>query len=490
MRGFLRFVVLTGLTLAVALVVAIPVGIALTPARDTTVAGQQLGIGATTPTTGWFGGWRGPASLKQIGQTVVDLAPIQVRGPLRPQIELGPLVQTDQLDTLLDPRHGTSARDKAVAAITGAFRAWYLLATLLVFAITVGIVGLITSVRIWFALARANREHAPLGLAEVWHREARQLPATAAVALVGTLAVWGALGVLAAHDTKAGLADVSSPRDLVGAAPVKLQATGPHVTGYAGAVIGDSRAVRLGGPIVPHADPDAAACKRSTDSLAAQLTQLSPSDPVRNLACSGASIGQGLLGEQQRGKRAVPPQVSQLMSMSGLQFVVVMIGPNDLDWTAFLKYCYAVPHCDDSLSNGQFDYRLAEFDRQYGDLLAALDALPGQPQIIVVGSYDVFAPGAKCADTQGPSGVPGLDAGNIELLIERNQQLNHVLEAGADAYHFSYVRPRLATLCQATNPEVGPDIQGLDDKHPFHPTAIGTLRIAASVFAAVGRGAE
>ena len=88
---------------------------------------------------------------------------------------------------------------------------------------------------------------------------------------------------------------------------------------------------------------------------------------------------------------------------------------------------------------------------------------------------------------QGPDGVPGLDADNIALLIERNQQLNHVLEAGADAYHFSFVRPRLATLCQSTSPEVGPDLQGLDDQHPFHPTAIGTLRIAAMVFAAVGR---
>lgn len=487
MRGLVRFVVLTGLTLAVALVVAIPVGIALTPAHDTTVAGQQLGVGATTPTSGWFGGWRGPARLKQIGQTVVDLDPIQVRGPLRPQLELGPLVQTDHLDTLLDPEHGATTRATAVKAITGAFQAWYLLATLLVFAITLGIIGLITSVRIWFALARAGRGRARLGLAAVWHREARQLPATAAVALVGTLAVWAAVGVLAAHDTRAGLADVSSPRDLVGAAPVRLHATGPEVTGYAGAVIGDSRAVRLGGPVVPHADADSKACKRSTDSLAAQLTQLSPSDPVRNLACSGASIGQGLLGEQQRGHRTLPPQVSQLMSMDGLHFVVVMIGPNDLDWTAFLKYCYAFSHCNDSLANGQFDYRLAQFDRQYGDLLAALDALPGQPQIVVVGSYDVFASDAKCADTEGPDGVPGLDADNVALLIERNQQLNDVLQAGADAYHFSYVRPRLTTLCQATSPEVGPDLQGLDDPYPFHPTAIGTLRIAASVFSAVRR---
>src|SRR5690606_40580708 len=48
------------------------------------------------------------------------------------------------------------------------------------------------------------------------------------------------------------------------------------ITGYDGAVIGDSRAARLGGPPVPDGSPDDVACQRSTDSLAAEIGRLLP----------------------------------------------------------------------------------------------------------------------------------------------------------------------------------------------------------------------
>jgi hypothetical protein len=423
--------------------------------------------------------------LKQIGQTVVDLGPVQVRGPLRPRLQLGPVVRTENLSTLLDPRDSGKARATAVGAITTAFRNWYLVATALLILITIGLIAVGTTARMWFVMARASRRHAEMHVGEIWRRQGRRMQVAALVGLVGTLVVWGGVGWMAAHDTRAGLAGVSSLRELVGAAPVELHATGPSVTGYSGAVIGDSRAARLGGPIASDADKTDVACKRSTDSLADQLSRLSSTGAVRNLACSGATIDAGLLGPQVRKHQTIAPQVSGLLSMPSLDYVVVMIGPNDLDWTDFLKYCYAFTHCDDQVSNGQFGYRLAAFDRSYGDLLAALDTLPGQPRIIIVGSYDVFASDAHCASTAGPAGVPGLDADNIALIRQRNAQLNGVLEAGASAYDFDFVQPHLATLCQASDPEIGPDLQGLDDAHPFHPTGIGIIRIAASVFAAV-----
>lgn len=490
MRSWVRLLPYALLTLAAAVLVAIPAAITLTPAQQTTIAGQQVGIGATTPRGGWLGGWRGPAQLQQIGETVVDLGPVRVRGPLRPRLQLGPVTRTDDLTTLLDPRDSGTARSGAVTAITTTFRDWYLLATVLLILITIGLIGVATTVRIWWVMARASRRRAQTHVAEVWHQQARRMRTTAVVGLGGTLVVWGCVGLLAAHDTRAGLAGVSSLRDLVGAAPVKLRPAGPSVSGYAGAVIGDSRAARLGGRIAPDADKDAVACKRSTDSLAAQLSRLSDTGLVRNLACSGATIEEGLLGRQHRGHRAIPPQVSKLMSMPPLDYVVVMIGPNDLDWTAFLKYCYAFPRCDDRVSDGQFTYRLAAFDRAYGDLLAALDALPGHPDVVMVGSYDVFAPGAHCASTAGPAGVSGLDSHNIALLRERNAELNSVLQAGAAAYDFGFVQPHLAPLCQQSDPEVGPDLQGLDDAHPFHPTGIGMVRLAASVFAALPAPAQ
>lgn len=43
------------------------------------------------------------------------------------------------------------------------------------------------------------------------------------------------------------------------------------------------------------------------------------------------------------------------------------------------------------------------------------------------------------------------------------------------------VQPDLTALCGAHSDGLGPDLQGLADPHPFHPTAVGSLRIAAAV---------
>lgn len=469
-------------TLVLALVVvagAVPLAIVLTPDRGTVVAGQYVAIGGTVGP-----GLAGPGRMQQIGRTTVDLPGLRVRGPLRPEVILGPLVQTDEVSQLLDPHNGPTARHRAVAAVTSAARTWFLEATGMLVVIALAIIGVATAVRIWLVLARAH-EHRTV--ADVWHGRARRFRRDAFIALATTLVAWGASGVLTWRDTAAGLTEVSSLRDLVGASPVHLAPQGAPVSGYAGAVIGDSRASRLGGP--PLADPsrDDKACARSTDSLAAQLTLLNPEQPALNLACPSASIEAGLLGSQTRGRVAVPPQVSRLLQVHDLRYVAVMIGPNDLEWGDFLRYCYGVAKCDDAFTSTQFDYRLASFDHDYGDLLAALAALPTHPQVIIVGSYDVFGPDAGCADTKGPPGVPGLDRQGIALLRERNQRFNDVLAAGAKAYGFTMAMPHLSPLCTAATSELGQDIQGLTDRYPFHPTAIGMVRLGAAVLSAVGQ---
>ncbi|MHA6783727.1 hypothetical protein ACVGOW_22465 [Pseudonocardia saturnea] len=122
-------------------------------------------------------------------------------------------------------------------------------------------------------------------------------------------------------------------------------------------------------------------------------------------------------------------------------------------------------------------------------MLQDLNDLPGAPQIIVMISYDAFAPGAdaQCPDARGPGGVPGLDPPKIALLAQRNAQLNAVLEAGARQYGFTVAQPRITSLCGTGTDGLGRDLQGLADPDPFHPTGIGSLRLAASVAQLVDR---
>ena len=223
--------------------------------------------------------------------------------------------------------------------------------------------------------------------ADLWRRSIRATRRTTVLAIAVSALAWVGCGALAWTGTTAGLRGVTSLAQLVGAYHLSPDPVGPPVTGYTGAVIGDSRAARLGGPPVPptgpSARPDDAVCKRSTDSLAAEIGDLLPAR-VLNLACPDATVTAGLRGPQDIGGQQVPAQVGVLRQVQGLRFVVLEIGPNDVGWTDFLRYCYGVPDCADALTQNEFDYRLAAFDRAYGDLLVDLNDLPGRPQVIVV----------------------------------------------------------------------------------------------------------
>jgi lysophospholipase L1-like esterase len=468
---------------AVCLFVGIPLAIALTPNQQVSVAGQHLAVGARDPSLSLAG----PAQLVQIGNTELDIARVRVYGPLRPQLTLGPVQRDAAVSTLRDPEHRRAAQTEAASALGAGFLRWYGWATVALLAFVLAMTAAVGLLRVLATLRGQSRaQHRNVGFAEVWQRSTRQLRGMTVVAVSVTLLAWAVAGALAYSGSVRGLRDVRSLSDLVGTHYVSPSPVGPALRGFTGAVIGDSRASRVGGPVVPDPSPDDQACVRSTDSLANEVGRLLGTR-VLNLACPGASIAAGLRGSQRQGGRVLPAQVGRLKQAGELDFVAVVIGPNDLHWGDFLAYCYAVENCQDNLVQGEFEYRLAAFDRDYGDLLQDLNDLPGTPQVIVMTSYDVFEPDANCPDTRGPAQARGLNRANIELLAQRNTELNDVLTTGARKYGLTVATPRVTTLCASAQAGSPPDLQGLGDPHPFHPTAIGMVRLAASVAQVVSR---
>lgn len=468
--------------IAVCLFAGIPLVIALTPDQQLSVAGQHFAVGARDPSLSVAG----PAQLVQIGNTELDIARMRVYGPLRPQLTLGPVQRDAAVSTMRDPERRQAAQAEATGSVAAGFLRWYGWATVGLLALVLALTAAAGLLRVLATLRRQSRaQPRQVGFAQVWQRSTRQLRGMTIAAVSVTMLAWAAAGALAYTGSVRGLSDVRSLSDLVGTYYVSPSAVGPAVRGFTGAVIGDSRASRVGGPLVSEPSPDDQACVRSTDSLANEAGRLLDTR-VLNLACPGASIAAGLRGPQQQGGRVLPAQVGRLKQVAGLDFVVVVIGPNDLYWGDFLAYCYAVENCQDNLTRGEFDYRLAAFDRDYGDLLQDLNDLPGAPQIVVVTSYDVFEPDAGCQDAKGPAGARGLSRANLELLVERNAELNDVLATGARKYGFTVATPHLTTLCAAAGADSA-DLQGLADPYPFHPTAIGMVRLAASVAQVVER---
>ncbi|HEU0086113.1 MAG TPA: hypothetical protein VFQ77_00405 [Pseudonocardiaceae bacterium] len=459
------------------LFVGIPIAILLTPNQEIVAVGQHLSVGARTPSLSISG----PAQVVQIGNTEFDIPRLQVYGPLRPQLVIGPVQRNAAAAAVFDPATTHQAQTHAINTLGNGFRKWYAWGAFGLVCFVLAAAAVASCIRILITLRRqTHTRDRRLTVAEIWHRSIVQIRWMTVIALVAALLGWGTAGALAYSGAVRGLQGVTSLSQLVGNYHLSPSPVGPPVHGYAGAVIGDSRASRVGGPPVEGATADDVACQRSSDSLAHEIGRL-VSAQVLNLSCAGASIASGLRGPQQHGERQLPPQVGKLKQVAGLQFVVVVIGPNDVSWVDFMTYCYIAANCSDNLTQGEFAYRLAAFDKEYGNLLQDLNGLPGAPQIIVVTSYDVFKPGADCPDARGPAQAKGLNDEKITLLSSWNDALNSVLTSGAEKYRFDVVNPALTPLCQPSHDQLGPDIQGLDDSNPFHPTGLGTIRMAASV---------
>ena len=346
----------------------------------------------------------------QIGNTELDMPRLRIHGPLRPRLTMGPVQRNAAAAQVFDPLTSAQAQAQAIDNVTRGFLRWYLWGGLglLLFALAAAAgAGCLRMLAVLRARSRAGEDAGPHVAAEIWHHLSGAIARMTAIAVAASALAWVAAGGLAYTGTVHGLQQVGSLTDLVGSSSVSPEPAGPAVTGFTGAVIGDSRAVRVGGPPVADPSPADAACGRSTDSLAAELGNLL-AVPVLSLACPSATTSAGLLGPQERGGLLLPPQVGVLKQVQGLRFVAVAIGPNDLGWSDLVTYCYAVENCADNLSQGEFDYRLAAFDRDYGALLAELAALPGQPQVVVMTSYDALPATADpaCADLRGPAERP------------------------------------------------------------------------------------
>jgi len=452
----------TLLLVLVTVFTAVPLAILLTPGQEVVTLGQHITVKARPASLSLAG----PAQVVQIGNTSLDVPRLRVYGPVRPRLEMGPAVRSEEAAHALDPSTSQGAQSAAARTIGGGWVRWCAWAYLVLLGVTLGLAAVASCIRL------------------LRHQDPQRIARMVVVAATVASVVWaGSCAATAAG--AAGLRQVKTFADLVGQYHLSPSAVGPKLYGYDGAVIGDSRAVRVGGPPVAIPSQDDKDCNRSSDSLAAEIGLGLPGR-VLNLSCPSATIREGLMASQARSGRALDPQVGILKQVQKLKFVVVVVGPNDLWWSDLIKYCYGADVCNDNFIKGNYEYRLTQFDRDYGDLLQELNDLPDHPQVIVMDSYNVFdpdagKPDADCPDARGPAGVKGLTPEKINFLTSLNGELNGILASGAEAYRFDVAHPQLAKLCQASPDGLGPDLQGVADPNAFHPTALGTVRLATSV---------
>ena len=425
-------------TLWLALVVplaSIEISLLVSPSQNVEAGGQSLALSA-----GPAASTSGPGTLELFGQSIPTTQ--QFSGPIRPRLLWAEVTHYDQLLLALkQPEHlGQDLR--------GGWSAYF--ARQLVIAVLVAAALAALS----FALLRRGWQEFVAGIA---------------VALL----VAGVVDAVAINSAAQGLQQLSQVRtldQLVGRSPLAVDTT-PHRAPNATAttvVIGDSTAAGAGNPQVPHATEEDSACRRSRDSYAADIAAVNDSTVV-NLACTNASIENGLFAAEVINGALIPSQLARLEAMHGVKTVIVSIGANEMHWTQLMELCLVAPQCDDTASAAWFAQALDSFTIDYYDLLQRLASLPGLPRVIVNEYYDPLPVNPDCA------GQPAITAAKSAVLLNRLTTFNTVLSDGAASFGFDAVAPNFAghELCTPQS-----FVQGPADSAPLHPTAAGEIAIA------------
>lgn len=429
-------VLVVTLCLAVLIPLAsIEISLLISPSQNVETAGQSLALSA-----GPSASTSGPGSLELFGQSIPTTQ--DFAGPIRPRLLWAEVTHYDELLLALkQPEHlGEDLRNGWSVYFTRQLCIAVLVAATL----------------------------AALGLALL--RRRWQVVVTG---IVAAAVVAGGVDALAISGAARGLQQLSQVRtldELVGRAPLAVDTTthrAPSATAST-VVIGDSTAAGAGNPPVAHATTEDMACRRSRDSYAADIAAVNDSMVV-NLACTNASIEDGLFGPQVINGALVPSQLARLEGMKGVKTVIVSIGANEMHWTQLMELCLVAPQCDDSASAAWFSQALDSFTIDYYDLLQRLAALPGLPRVIVNEYYDPLPAQPVCM------GQPAVTAAKSAVLVSRLTTFNTVLADGAASFGFDAVAPSFVghELCTPQS-----FVQGLDAAAPLHPTAAGEIAIA------------
>ncbi|HET8605056.1 MAG TPA: GDSL-type esterase/lipase family protein [Marmoricola sp.] len=417
---------------------AIAVALLVTPMQKVTAAGQTVEVGTTAPT--WS--MSGPAQLDLFGQHIPTS--LVFFGPVRPRLVLTHITLSSQLKEFV----GSSSTHSLETALADGFQHYFIWEIVLAGLTAVVLMGAVTG---W--LRRGVRHSVVLVL----------------VALLVTEAVNLGAVMLTAYSAPAKLRQVHSLQGLVGSAPElpNPPTTGPTPPGTRVVVLGDSTASGWGLQPLPHSTREELACNRSRDSYARVLARANQWR-VTNLACSDATIAEGVLGPQEHNGVHLPPQISR-PAVRKASVVVVSIGANDVSWGDMLRVCAVAPQCDDRASRAWFQEQLATFSAEYLQLLSDLQLLPNHPQVVVNLYYAPISAGDDCL------AALGITPEKQHALLDVLQSLNSILDQGAKAASFAVAQPDFVDhgLCSDV-----PYVQGIHARAPLHPNTSGELAIA------------
>lgn len=235
--------------------------------------------------------------------------------------------------------------------------------------------------------------------------------------------------------------------------------------------LGDSVAAGVG--LETASDPSA--CGRTNqaypnmvrDSLALNMT---------SIACSGASMPEGLTGKQNVNGAFIDPQLDVMFLKPKPKLITISIGANDIDWVSFITKCFT----DVCGTEADTSTLTASIQTVGINLAAILDRIQQKygrvtpPRVLVTGYYQVFpANGGSCPD------MTNITTDEVNWVRGQDTSINTAIQGAVSGHSFAkYVDIDFTghELCTDTS-----WVQALNGVKPFHPTDEGQQAIAAAV---------
>lgn len=235
--------------------------------------------------------------------------------------------------------------------------------------------------------------------------------------------------------------------------------------------LGDSVAAGVG----LNEDSDSSACNRTNQSypnkVAAKLNYT-----LKNIACSGATLPEGVLGAQTVNQLAISPQLQQLFAAPKPSLISLTVGANDAQWTSVIAKCYT-SECGTPEDAASVASNLAAVSTNVRTALAQIQTHYAQnvPRVLVTGYHQVFPAG----NVENCSDLKGIDASELSWGRQLQASISDTLRDAAMGYSFVTFVPVDYTgheLCTTDS-----WVQGLNDKQPYHPTEAGQAAFASAI---------
>ncbi len=256
------------------------------------------------------------------------------------------------------------------------------------------------------------------------------------------------------------------------------KATAPKVSSQGSYVaLGDSVAAGVGLKY----DSDSSACNR-TNQAYPDLVANRLNYTLRNIACSGATLPEGILGKQDVNDLLVQAQLQQLFDQSKPKLITLTIGANDAKWTDILRKCYT-SECGSVDDTAAVQASLETVTTNLRSMLNQIGQhyAGSLPLVIVTGYHQVFPAtvSATCTD------LNGINASELAWGRQLQTSINNSLEAAVKGSTATFVPMNFSghELCTTD-----PWVQGLGDNQPYHPTAVGQAAFATQIISAIRAG--